>query len=632
MRRDLLLALLGLACGIPDDAAAQAKLPKHEIARRKRARAPSDFSLLARGTFSSSVATGNAISGVTHARTSAVQCRNASDELVSLASGAPCLESDGLRVENAGTNYARQSATLDEATWFLTRATITADAATAPDGTSTAEHLQSDASTGTHGMGQNVNTGGPSGPWTFSFYAKAGTASFVRISGGTLGRDAVFNLGVGIPSVTQAGDEEPLSWMVDAGNGWYRCGLVFADGPSFMQTSIGRTAAETQGGFTAEGIGLYLWGAHAEPTVYMTSHAPTTTGAVARSAVTASVTNPLADGASSWCLRATVTPDGDVWDDAQLARGILQLGDTAGAANTASLSTDSAGHVVFSVVDGAGDAKTLTTTRILWAGQRVVRACNDAGTLSVSMDTTQLAGAVTGDGTGILGSKPTSLYLGSLGAASRLNGRIMDICAGASATSCAAAGAVRTPTYVANTLRAMGDSLTNGPGVTSWPAVLDTATVLTATNDAVGGKTAVYHMDRWATVTRAALPQYVSVMTGINDVSLALSSVRVSWMFSKRILDQAATDGAVPILITPSPFKGSVPWDEPRQASLDTLMGYYRAWCTATGAPCYDAAVDLADDVDPLALEAVYDLSDHIHLSQTAHDRIAAQVQAALGL
>lgn len=634
MRRLLPFALLALACGFSDAAPSGPRNGRMPRNGRGQPPGPGDFSLLARGSFSASVATGAAISGVTHARTSAVACRDADGELVALTSNQPCLEPDGLRVENAATNRARESQTLDNATpWFLTNSTLTANAATAPDGTATAERLESDAASGGHGMGQGVNSGG-AGPWAFSVYVKPGEATYLRVIGGALGYEATFDLTQGRFGPTNSSNLDPRAWMVDAGGGWWRVGVVFDSNPAFYQVALGRTAHETQAGFSQAGVGLYLWGAMAEETRYMTSPVVTTSAAVTRAAVTASITNPLLNAGGSWCLRATVTPDADVWDDAALKRGLLQLGDTEGAANTASIYADTTGQLVFSVVDAAGAAKTLTTTKRLTTGQRVVRACNQSGTLSLSMDSTAMAGAVTGTGTGIVGTEPATLYLGSLGAATRLNGRIMDICAGGTATSCPAAGAVRAPTYVAGTLRALGDSLTDSPlGVeNSWPAVLDGATSLTCANDADGGKTAIYHADTYVSTTRPASPQYVAYMSGINDTILNLASNRVNWMIAKRILDDVAARGWTPILIVPTPFKDAGVWTEAQQTEYDELLTYYRAWCALAATPCYDANVDMADGVDPLKLAPVYDLSDHVHLSQDGNNRIAAQVRTALGL
>ena len=101
--------------------------------------------------------------------------------VLSAATAIHFRESLGLLVEEARENLLLRSAALDDASWTAT-ATITADAATSPAGTTTADRLVS--ADGSHFIYQDW-TGTPSGPYTASIYLQphalsGGSASRAR--------------------------------------------------------------------------------------------------------------------------------------------------------------------------------------------------------------------------------------------------------------------------------------------------------------------------------------------------------------------------------------------------------------------------------------------------------------------
>jgi hypothetical protein len=133
------------------------------------------------------------------------------------ASSATRVGPDGL-IEKVRTNLILQSDTFDNASWLKTRATITANATTAPDGTSTADKMIANTDNNSHFVDQPITT--PTNtPFTFSVFAKAGEYDFLQINNQADSSIANFNLSNGTLG-TISGYEASIT---DAGNGWYRC-------------------------------------------------------------------------------------------------------------------------------------------------------------------------------------------------------------------------------------------------------------------------------------------------------------------------------------------------------------------------------------------------------------------------
>ena len=180
------------------------------------------------------------------------------------------------------TNLNLQSQTLENASWGLTNATVTANAISSPDGTLTADFLKEDTTTGNHSIYQFIPTTATS--YAASIYAKAGTRSKMLFGGGGFlgqGLVATFDLANGTMYINTGSK----GTITSAGNGWYRCSVIFTTSNTggFSWNMCDAFGSST---YTGDGVsGLYLWGAQVETTTdtritYPTSYIPTTTAAV----------------------------------------------------------------------------------------------------------------------------------------------------------------------------------------------------------------------------------------------------------------------------------------------------------------------------------------------------------------
>ena len=217
--------------------------------------------------------------GWTFTRASAAYYTNAAGVMSNFASGVPRIGDVGLLVEPGATNILTYSQQMDNAAWTKTNATISANATTAPDGTTTADKLEEDSVNTTHYTSQIPSASGGA-TYIVSVYAKAaershfllydeGVGTFFNLANGTITSDYSAPLAKGI---------EPLT------NGWYRCWIAVtstgATGPQIMVCNAATTYSYT--GTT--GYGIYIWGAQTEIASYTipTSYIPTTTASAAR--------------------------------------------------------------------------------------------------------------------------------------------------------------------------------------------------------------------------------------------------------------------------------------------------------------------------------------------------------------
>lgn len=182
-------------------------------------------------------------------------------------------------MEASRTNVILRSQELDNATWTLagigggTAPTVTANAATAPDGTVTADRIDFPAV----GAGQTSaiyqTVGGT--PYSFSFYVRGVS------SGGTL-------------DVCVTGGTCPDTCTYVAGS-WTRCVSVLASTINPFFSNYNGRAAQS----------VYVWGVQAESYAsYATSYIPTTSATVTRSAETASFSVSIAGPVS--CIGSSI--------------------------------------------------------------------------------------------------------------------------------------------------------------------------------------------------------------------------------------------------------------------------------------------------------------------------------------
>lgn len=188
------------------------------------------------------------------------------------------------------TNLLLQSQTFGNASWTKTGATVTADAAVAPDGTTTADRLISSVSTGSNTAfaGQQV-TVTTATDYIFSVYLKPGTSpttvvNFYRVS--PFDQSVLTITWGATPAISFTGNGWAYG-LFDLGNGWYRAWIAMNSATA--TALMARIYTRDQGTTHVSGEYVDIWGA-------MIDAATTARPYVATVAATASATNPSMQG------------------------------------------------------------------------------------------------------------------------------------------------------------------------------------------------------------------------------------------------------------------------------------------------------------------------------------------------
>lgn len=187
---------------------------------------------------------------------------------------------DGLTTAKAEENLLTYSEQFDNAAWAKTNATVTANATTAPDGTTTADTINGSAGSAYILEALTVTSGIT---YTFSVYAKANTTNFLQIAGGSSGFGtgvwANFDLSGGTVGTTGALTTASIQSI---GSGWYRCVITgtatasISPGNIFALIPVESSSATrfpTNAGTTS----IYVWGAQLEQRSSVTAYTATTT-------------------------------------------------------------------------------------------------------------------------------------------------------------------------------------------------------------------------------------------------------------------------------------------------------------------------------------------------------------------
>lgn len=190
------------------------------------------------------------------------------------------------------TNKVLQSQTLDNASWTKVAATVTANAATAPDGTLTADKVIPDAtSTNSHQIGGNSGTLFATTMYVISCYAKPSGYNYIYLSFGATNFGAsdviIFDVSTGVAkyiSNSGLGNGAGFSITADA-NGYYRCAAWKAcvTGGTPLAPVIGVSSTYSVVAFSGDTTsGALVWGAQCEVDT-LTGYIPTTTVQLSRS-------------------------------------------------------------------------------------------------------------------------------------------------------------------------------------------------------------------------------------------------------------------------------------------------------------------------------------------------------------
>ena len=176
--------------------------------------------------------------------------------------------------------------------WFIYRSTLTASAATAPDGTNTA-YAWNISPEGTSSLVRlaAVNSNSPisssiyGGPYTFSVYVKnkncTATNFELSLYNGpyNIGYEAVYNITNNFtPPVTSVAGNTTFSSLLiseDVGNGWYRISHT-ATVTASLNTFNVFFDIEAGSGTKVAGEGIYIWGPQFEAAPAPTPYQPVT--------------------------------------------------------------------------------------------------------------------------------------------------------------------------------------------------------------------------------------------------------------------------------------------------------------------------------------------------------------------
>lgn len=204
----------------------------------------------------------------------------------------------GLLVEEQQTNLLTYSEQFDNAAWVKTRASISANATTSPDGTVDAAALVEDGTaTQTHLTYRSV-TIDTAKTYTASVYLKADTRTFARFLLGDTGGENAVRVDVNLTNGAISTGTNGTGWtLISAsaaavGNGWYRVVVTGTSAASttgtivvYMATALGTIT------YTGDGTSrLFVYGAQLEAGAFATSYIPTAASQVTRAADNAVIT------------------------------------------------------------------------------------------------------------------------------------------------------------------------------------------------------------------------------------------------------------------------------------------------------------------------------------------------------
>ncbi len=218
---------------------------------------------------------------------------NASGLVESMGNNVPRLDySNGtcpsLLVEPQRTNLLTYSSSFDNAAWTPQNISLTTNATTAPDGTTTADKIILNNGSQVNPVVYQISDT-TANTRTLSFFAKASeyNIAFGRVGGAASAPIVLFSL-TGSGSILH--NQNVSAYSIEAlANGWYRCSMTYAHGTAFAPNvgvcsatySVSASNVTSTGNGTS---GIFIWGAQLELGSYPTSYIPTTSASVTRNA------------------------------------------------------------------------------------------------------------------------------------------------------------------------------------------------------------------------------------------------------------------------------------------------------------------------------------------------------------
>jgi len=174
------------------------------------------------------------------------------------ASNATVTDSDGL-VKWAPHNLLTNSENFDAASWTKSNATIAANSAVAPNGTTTADKVYPTINGIGRGVNQRVLIDGPTN-YSVSIYAKAAGKNFIAFTDlAAADFRAWVNLSTGAKTETAG----YFVTVTSVGNGWYNCVFTQTATAANPYAYVVVCDADSSAAVTVNGTdGVHLWGAH----------------------------------------------------------------------------------------------------------------------------------------------------------------------------------------------------------------------------------------------------------------------------------------------------------------------------------------------------------------------------------
>lgn len=189
---------------------------------------------------------------------------------------------DGVTTAKAEENLLTYSQEFDNAAWSKTNTTVTANATTAPDGTSTAEALFETAVTNEFRVNQSCSaTSGLN--YTISVYVKANGRNYVALYDAQNSQGKYFDVTAGGGGSVQGNFVgAPVSASISyVGSDWYRCSMTVSNTSSSIAVRIYIANTATNVNYAGDVTkGLYLWGAQVEQRSSATAYIATTSQAI----------------------------------------------------------------------------------------------------------------------------------------------------------------------------------------------------------------------------------------------------------------------------------------------------------------------------------------------------------------
>ena len=207
------------------------------------------------------------------------------DPRITFTRGSTATYYDGVTTAKAEENLLTYSQDFDHSYWEKARISITANATTAPDGTTTAEAINQASGQTQIGRIFRSNLPNSAGAYTASVYAKANTRNFLAINTNdfinTGFNYTYFNLSTGAVGTNYSGHTASIT---DVGNGWYRCSITFTSVAAGSAGDVGFALADTDGSQTGadDQKGIYFWGAQLEQRSSPTAYTATTSAPIVK--------------------------------------------------------------------------------------------------------------------------------------------------------------------------------------------------------------------------------------------------------------------------------------------------------------------------------------------------------------